>query len=97
MWMFGRRLQFHQINNINDTDFNHWRNGAQQVNRCEGFKGGNIATTCHDHIGFGATIITGPIPDTNAHAAMFDRRIHVEPLRRWLFTRNNNIDVIFAA
>jgi hypothetical protein len=47
--------------------------------------------------GFRALIVAGPIPNADAERAMLDRRVHIQPLRRRLFARDDDVDVIAAA
>src|SRR5205085_802016 len=44
-----------------------------------------------------ALIVTGPGPDAKPRCAVFDGRIHVQPLWRRLFARHDNVDVVTAA
>ena len=53
---------------------------AQQVDRCKGFQGRNIAGTGQHHIRLAILIVACPSPDADAGGAMLDCGVHVQPL-----------------
>ena len=95
--MFLLWLQGHQIDDVDNSDPKLRRVLAQQIDGSEGLQGRHIATTGHDYVRLSALIVTGPLPDTNAGRAVFDRLIHGEPLRRRLFPDDDHVDIVPAA
>src|SRR5262249_28431787 len=61
------------------------------------FQSRNIATACHDDIGFTAAIVAGPVPDAEPGFAVLDRLVHCQPLGRWLFAGDEYVDVVAAS
>ena len=70
---------------------------VQQVNSCQCFHCRHIACAGHYYIRFAIPVITGPLPNANSGAAVFDSRIHVQPLWLVLFSGNDDINKIPAA
>lgn len=95
--MLGLGLEGHEIDDIDDSDFDGGEMVAEPVHSGEGFEGGNISGASHDDIGFGILVIAGPAPDTDAGGTMFNGLVHGEPLGGGLFAGDNDIDVIAAA
>ena len=60
-------------------------------------KSGHVAATGHDHIGVAVLVVAGPLPDADAFGAVLNSGIHRQPLRRRMFTRDHDIDVMAAA
>ena len=58
---------------------------------------GTVAAARHDHVGFGALVVAGPIPDSEALRAVRDRRLHVQILQVDLLVRDDHVDVVDAA
>src|SRR5205814_10184668 len=63
MRMLARRLQLHQIDNIDDADFQLGRVLSKEVDGSERLQGRHVAATGHHDIGFAALVIAGPLPD----------------------------------
>lgn len=78
--MFARRLQFHQVDDVHDTDFQLGQMLAQDGYGRQCFQRGHITVAGHHHIGRDRQIVAEPLPD--AFGAVFDGRIHAQPLRR---------------
>ena len=56
-----------------------------------------VACAGHDNVGLTALIVAGPLPDTDALAAMIDGGIHRQPLRSRMLAGHDHIDVAAAA
>ena len=69
----------------------------QQFDGGQGFEGGHVAAARHDDIRRAALIVAGPRPDADASGAMLDGGIHIEPLRRGLFSGHDHVHVVAAA
>ena len=74
--MLARRLQLHQIHDVDDADFQFRQVLADQLDRGQRFKRRNVAATGHDHIGFAALVVAGPFPNAEPCGAMLDGLIH---------------------
>ncbi len=77
--MLARRLQLHQVHDVDHPDFQLGQVLAQEIHRGERFKRRHIAAAGHHHIGLAALIVAGPFPDADAGGAMLDGLVHVEP------------------
>ena len=62
MGMFMGWLQFHEIDDIDNPDFDLRYVGTKEIDGGECFKGRAIPAANHDHVGFPALVITGPTP-----------------------------------
>lgn len=81
VWVFALRLQLHQVDDVNHTDFQFWKVDPQQIHRSHDFQRRHIATARHNDIWLTTFVAARPWPRRNARAAVFDRGVHVEPLR----------------
>lgn len=97
MWMLVFRLERHQIHHIDYPYFQFRKMLPENLNSCNRFKRVYISRAGHHHIRLKAFIVTGPFPDAQTDHAMFDRRIHIEPLHFGLFSGHNYIDIISAS
>ena len=95
--MFGAWLQGHDVDDIDDAHFELRTMVSQHFDGGECFECRNISGASHDDVGFVAVVVAGPWPDAQAGRAMFDGRIHVEPLGRGLFAGDDHVDVMTAA
>ena len=95
--MLTRRLQLHEIHDVDDTHLQFRYVLADKRHRRECFERRHIAATRHHHIGLAALVIAGPFPDADAGAAMLDRLVHRQPHGCGLFAGHDHIDVIAAA
>jgi len=69
----------------------HDRDGGERLQRR------HVATAGHDHVRSDALVVAGPLPDADALDAVFDGRVHRQPLRRRVFARDHHVDVVAAA
>ena len=69
---------------------------TQQYDGRQGLFGRDVSRTGDDHIGLSALIVTSPIPDAYAFAAMQYRRFHIKELQVLLFVADDDIDVVGA-
>ena len=97
MRMLDVRLQLHEIDDVDHADFQIGQVLAQDRDGGQRLQGGDIAAAGHDDVGCDVLVVTGPLPDADALGAMLHRGIHREPLRRRMFARNHDIDVVAAA
>ncbi|TKS60903.1 MAG: hypothetical protein EWM73_03045 [Nitrospira sp.] len=95
--MLTRRLQLHEIHDVDHAHLDIGQIGAQQRHGRQRFQRGYVAATGHHDIRFTVFIVARPFPDADAGRAMRNRLVHVEPLRRRLFARDDDVDVITAA
>ena len=70
---------------------------SQQIDRGQRLERRHVAGAGHHHVGLAAAIVARPFPDADARGAVLDRRVHVEPLRRRLLARDDDVDVVPAA
>src|SRR5438105_5806558 len=94
MRVFSLRLQGHEINYINYAYFQVGNILPQKVYCRERLERGNITRTRHNDIRLTAPVRASPVPNRDSGGAVLDGSIHFEPLRRWLFARNDHIDVV---
>lgn len=70
--MFGTWLQRHDVDDVDDADFESRAMLPQDFDGGEGFEGWNVSSTGHDDVWFVAVVIASPWPDAEASGAMFD-------------------------
>src|ERR1700738_4203319 len=75
--MFGGRLNGHQVNDIDDADFDVGELLTEQIHGGKSFESWNIAGTGHYHIRLSALIGRSPLPNTDSVCAVLDSRFHV--------------------
>ena len=95
--VFALRFQLHQVHDVDDANFQVRQMLAQDGDGGERLQRGHVATAGHDHIGCSALVVAGPMPDADAFGAMLDGGVHGQPLRRLIFARDHNVDVVAAA
>ena len=95
--MLAVRLEHHQIDHIDDANFQLWEMLAQKIDGGQRLHGGDISGAGHDDIWLPALVVAGPFPNADACGAMFDGGIHVQPLQGWLFPGNDDVDIVTAA
>ena len=86
----------HQVDDVDDPDLELGNVLPQQVDRRQRFERRDVAGAGHHDIGLTALIVARPLPDADASRAVPDRRVHVEPLRRRLLARDDDVDVVPA-
>src|SRR4029450_85094 len=97
MRMLARRLQLHEIHDVDNTHLQVGRVSAEEVDRSQSLERWNVSAANHHNIGLLATVIAGPVPDSQPGSAVLDRLIHRQPLRGWLFAGDDDIDIVSAA
>ena len=70
---------------------------AQDGDGGERLQRGHVAAAGHDHVGRNALVVAGPLPDADALGAVLDGGVHRQPLRRRVFARDHDVDVMPAA
>lgn len=95
--MFAFRLELHQIDDVNNADFDFRKKTAKKIDCGYGFKGWNIAAAGHDDVRFTALVVACPFPNADASGAMFDGFVHREPNRGRLFAGDDDVYVISAS
>ena len=95
--MLGPRLQLHQIDDIHHPDLQARQMLPHNGHRGKSLQRRHIATTRHDHVRRHPLVIAGPLPDADSLAAVLDRGIHRQPLRRRVFAGDDYVDVVAAA
>ena len=91
------RLELHEVDDIDDADFQVGQMLAQDGDGGQGFEGGHVAAAGHDDVRRGVLVVAGPLPDADALGAMLDGGVHGQPLRRGVFAGNDDVDVMAAA
>ncbi len=94
--MFARGLERHQINDIDYTNLQLGKMLTEKVYGSERLQRRNVAGASHHHIRLRTLIVAGPFPDAYASGAVFDRRIHVQPLMSGLFASDDHVDIVAA-
>ncbi len=98
MRVLARRLQLHQIHNIDHPDFQFGQMLAQDGNGGQNLQRRCVSATGHHYVRFGGSlVVAGPLPDANSLCAMHHRLVHGQPLREGVFARHHDVDVIPAA
>ena len=95
--MLAGGLQPHQIDDVDDPDFQLGQMLAQDGNRRQNLQRRRVAAARHHHVRLAALIVAGPLPDAEAFRAMHDGGIHAQPLRQRVFAGHHHVDVIPAA
>ena len=95
--MLARRLQLHQIDDVDDADLQIGRVLAQEIDGGQRLQRRHVAAARHHDVGLAATVVAGPLPDAEAGRAMLDRLVHRQPLRRRLLAGDDDVDVVPAA
>src|SRR5690242_14478169 len=95
--MFALRLQRHEIDYVHDPNLQIGKLLPQNIDRSQSLQRWYVTRASHYDVGFRAIVIAGPLPDADAFAAMRHRCIDVHILKRWLFTGDDDVDVITTA
>src|SRR6202453_1636624 len=90
-------LELHQIDDIDNPNFQFGQMLAQEGNSSENLQGGCVAAAGHDHVRLAALVVAGPLPDAETFGAVDDRLIHSQPLRQSVLSCNHHVDVIAAS
>src|SRR5262245_22646059 len=97
MRMLARRLQLHEIHDVDDTYLQLGRVTAKQVDGSQSLQCRHVSAASHHNVELLATVVAGPFPDSKPGTAMLDRLVHRQPLRGRLFSGDDYIDVVSAA
>src|SRR5215467_14366235 len=76
MWMLTRRLQFHQIHDVNNTHLEVRSILTEEVDGSQNLKRRHVATTNHHDVRIAATIVASPLPDAQPCSTVLDRFVH---------------------
>src|SRR5882672_358048 len=96
MGMYALRLQSHKIYDIDDPDFQLWKVITQDFYRRKRFQSRHVTGAGHNDVRLATFVVAGPTPNADSRRAMFDGGVHIQPLRRGLFARNNDVDIVAA-
>ena len=97
VWMFGGRLQPHEIDDVDHAHLEAGQVVPKDGRGGQGFERRHVARRGHDQIRLGAFIVARPLPDADPGSAVPYGGVHPQPLRRRVFTRNDDVDVLPAA
>ena len=97
MRVLGLRLKLHEIHHVDDPDFQVGQKLSHNGDRGQRLQRGHVATAGHDYVGRNALVVARPLPDADALTAMLDGGVHRQPLRRRVFARDHDVDVMTAA
>ncbi len=92
-----RRLEFHQVHDVDDAHLEFRQVLANQVDGGERFQRRHVAATGHDYVRLAALVVRGPFPNAETFRAMLDRLLHGQPLRGRLLARDHHVDIVAAA
>ena len=70
---------------------------AQHVHRGERLERRHVSRAGHHDVGLASLVVARPPPDSEPRGAVFDGRVHIEPLRGRLLARDDHVDVMAAA
>ena len=59
------RLKSHQVDDVDDPDFEFWNCRAKQIDRGQGLEGRNVAGAGHHDVRLGAAVVARPFPDAD--------------------------------
>jgi hypothetical protein len=97
MRVLGSRLQLHEVDDVDHPDSQVGQELAHDGDGGERFQRGHVAAAGHDYIWCSALVVAGPRPDADALGAVLDGCVYRKPLRRRVFARNHDVDVVAAA
>src|SRR5438045_6692073 len=97
MRMLALRLQFHQVDDVDNADLQRRKVLAEEIYGSQRFQRWYVSATRHYDVWFRSFVIARPFPDPNARRTMFDHLVHREQLRNRLFTCSHEVDIISAA
>ena len=72
MRVLGVRHQLEQVHHVHEPDLHVREVLAKQGGSGEGFHGRKVPAARHDHVGLGAVVVTGPVPDAGTLSAVRD-------------------------
>lgn len=94
VWMRRLRLQRHEIDHVDDADFQMRHVRAQGVDGGKRFERRHVAGARHHHVRFDTVVVARPGPDADALSTVANRGIDIEPLPFGLLSRDDDINVI---
>src|SRR5687768_2341062 len=92
--MFRLELQSHQVDDIDNANLQLRDMTPQQIHGSQCLQCGDVSGACQDHVRLALLIIACPTPYADTRAAVLDGSVHVQPLERWLFSRDDDVDEI---
>src|SRR5262245_41196688 len=91
MRVLSLRLQFHQIDDVDNADLQLRDMLTEQIYGGQSLQRRHVPTTGHDDIRIPSLVVAGPFPDSDACRAVFDRLVHRQPLRSRLLARHDDV------
>src|SRR5437764_14647241 len=85
MRMLALRLQFHQVDDVDDANLQRRKVLAEEIYGSQRFQRWYVSATRHYDVWFRSFVIARPFPDPNASSAMFDRMVNRQLLKSRLF------------
>ena len=95
--VLARRLQLHEIDDVDDPDFEIGQMLAKDRDRGQNLKRRRLSATGHHDVRFGVLIVARPLPDADAFGAMHGGGVHGQPLRESVFASHRHVDIMPAA
>ena len=94
--MLGRRLQPHEVDDVDHPDRQVRQLSAQDRRRGKDFQGRGVTGAGEDNVGFVVGVAARPVPDAHTAGAMQSRLLGVEPVRRVVLARHDHVHVVTA-
>src|SRR4029450_9414224 len=85
MRMLTRGLQLHEIHDVDNTHLQLGRVPAGEGDGSESPPRRHVSAANHHNVGLLATVVAGPLPDSEAGSAVLDRLVHRYTLRGRFF------------
>src|SRR6201993_4523873 len=80
MRMLGRRLQLHEIKDVDNPHLQFGRITPEKVDGGQSLQCRHVSAANHNNVGLLATVVAGPLPDSKPGSAVLDRLTHRQPL-----------------
>ena len=97
MRMLRRRLQSHEIDHVDDANLDVREVLTKQIHGSQSLESRHIASASHDRVRLTSLIGAGPRPDADSIGAVLNGCFHVQPLRRRLLSRDDDIHIVPAS
>src|SRR6266436_7868861 len=91
MRMLSLGLQLHEIHDVDDTNLQLGRVPAEEVDGSESLQRRHVSAANHYDVGLLATVVAGPLPDSEPGSTVLDRLVHRQPLWSRLFAGDDDI------
>ena len=95
--MLARRLQLHQVDDVDGAHFELRQVLAQQGHRGQRFQRRDIPRARHHHVGQAVAVAAGPVPDAGAARAVDDGGFHFQVVELGLLAGHDHVHVVAAA